>query len=99
MTSGFGALLTVLTVRIKSRLAPSNRRYSNKPMKLTNSKILALVFGALLLQGCVAFPPLVQVEHKHAAPPPGPASNDEVLRRLDTIDQRLQKLEQTPPQR
>ena len=42
----------------------------------------------LLLQGCIAFPPLVQVEHKDSA------SSQEVLRRLDAIDHRLSKLEE-----
>ncbi len=58
--------------------------------------MLVLAFGALLLQGCIAFPPLIQVEHKHDAPQaPPPSSNDEVLRRLDAIDGRLNKLEQS----
>ena len=49
----------------------------------------ALAFlSALLLQGCIAFPPLVQVEHKDSA------NNQEILRRLDAIDHRLGKLEQ-----
>jgi hypothetical protein len=61
-----------------------------KPMKSISNKLILLSFSALLLQGCVAFPPLVQVEHKHA--PPAPA-NDEVIRRLDAIDQRLSALE------
>jgi hypothetical protein len=46
-------------------------------------------FATLLLQGCVAFPPLVSVEHKE-----NPAANAEVIKRLDAIDQRLAQLEQ-----
>ncbi|MGO9204169.1 MAG: hypothetical protein ACLQM8_26925 [Limisphaerales bacterium] len=45
-------------------------------------------FAGLLLQGCVALPPLVQVEHKDGA------CNQEIARRLDRIDQRLAQLEQ-----
>lgn len=47
--------------------------------------ILALT--TLLLQGCIAFPPLIQVEHKDG-------TNQEVLHRLDAIDHRLDQLEQ-----
>lgn len=43
---------------------------------------------ALLLQGCIAFPPLIQVEHKDSP------SDQEVLRRLDSIDARLAAIEQ-----
>jgi hypothetical protein len=56
------------------------------------TKIIPFAFfalGALLLQGCVAFPPLVSVEHKES-----PANNQEILRRLDAIDHRLGQLEQ-----
>src|SRR4030095_5890569 len=62
------------------------------PMKLTCSKLILILMacGAFLVQGCVAFPPLVQVEHKHEAPAP---RDDEVLKRLDSIDQRLNQLE------
>ena len=56
--------------------------------KLVNLSLLGLL--AFLLQGCVAFPPLIQVEHKEAASD----SNKELMRRLDTIDQRLSQLEQ-----
>ena len=53
-------------------------------------KYLLLLFAAatILVQGCVAFPPLVQVEHKDSA------GNQEIIRRLDAIDQRLGQLEQ-----
>jgi starvation-inducible outer membrane lipoprotein len=47
-----------------------------------------LALTALAFQGCVAFPPLIQVEHKESA------SNQEVLKRLDAIDSRLNQLEQ-----
>ena len=53
-------------------------------------KYLLLLFAAatILVQGCVAFPPLVQVEHKDSV------GNQEIMRRLDAIDQRLGQLEQ-----
>ena len=53
-------------------------------------KHLLLLFAAatISVQGCVAFPPLVQVEHKDSA------GNQEIMRRLDAIDQRLGQLEQ-----
>jgi hypothetical protein len=51
-------------------------------------------FCAFLLQGCIAFPPLVQVEHKD-----NPAANAEVMKRLDAIDQRLAQLEQKTDKR
>jgi uncharacterized lipoprotein YajG len=54
--------------------------------------ILMLALGSLLFQGCVAFPPLIQVKHEHAAPK-ATASNDEVLKRLDAIDNRLNQIE------
>ncbi len=50
--------------------------------------LLLLAAATMLLQGCVAFPPLVQVEHKDSA------GNQEIMRRLDAIDQRLGQLEQ-----
>ena len=54
--------------------------------KVTTFAFVALT--ALLLQGCIAFPPLVQVEHKDSA------NSQEILRRLDAIDHRIGKLEQ-----
>jgi hypothetical protein len=48
--------------------------------------LLMCAVGFLLLEGCIAFPPLVQVEHKDAG-------NQEIIRRLDAIDQRLGQLE------
>ena len=48
-----------------------------------------LSLAALVLQGCIAFPPLVQVEHKDS-----PGNSQEILRRLDAIDRRLSRLEQ-----
>jgi hypothetical protein len=50
--------------------------------------LLPALLLAALLQGCIAFPPLVQVERKD-----NPNQN-EVLRRLDSIDHRLDALEQ-----
>jgi len=57
-----------------------------------NSKTFRLLFtlvAGVALQGCIAFPPLVQVEHKDS-----PANQQELIRRLDTIDRRLDALEQ-----
>jgi starvation-inducible outer membrane lipoprotein len=59
-------------------------------MKNKTIGLMLLLLSGLLLQGCIAFPPLIQVEHKDAPPD----SNKEILRRLDSIDQRLNQLEQ-----
>ena len=53
-----------------------------------------LVLTAALLQGCIAFPPLIQVEHKESA-----ATNKELMQRLDSIDQRLAELEKKTAQK
>ncbi len=58
------------------------------------TKLLTLAFGTLcaaLLQGCVSFPPLIQVEHKDTA------SNQDIARRLDAIDHRLDQIEKSSP--
>ncbi len=55
-------------------------------MKTQTIRLLLLFLAVICLQGCVAFPPLIQVEHKDG--------NQEVLRRLDAIDHRLDALEQ-----
>jgi hypothetical protein len=55
--------------------------------------LVTLVFGAALLQGCIAFPPLIQVEHKESA------GNKEMIKRLDAIDQRLAELEKKTAQK
>ncbi len=57
-------------------------------MKTMSLRLAFLPLAALLLQGCIAFPPLIQVEHKES---PG---NKELLQRLDAIDHRLSRLEQ-----
>jgi hypothetical protein len=54
--------------------------------KLLNLSSLALL--ALACQGCIAFPPLIQVEHKDSP------EDKEILRRLDAIDRRLDAIEQ-----
>lgn len=46
-----------------------------------------LPFVAMLLQGCIAFPPLIQVEHKDSPP------DTEIVKRLDSIDHRLDEME------
>ena len=53
----------------------------------TKMLLLPMLLLAALLQGCIAFPPLVQVEHKENP------NKDEILRRLDAIDRRLDALE------
>ena len=50
--------------------------------------LLCLGALAVLLEGCVAFPPLIQVQHKE-----DPAQNQEILKRLDAIDHRLDAIE------
>jgi hypothetical protein len=57
-------------------------------MKTRSVGLLMLALSAFLLQGCIAFPPLIQVEHKDSS------TNAEILRRLDAIDKRLDKLEE-----
>jgi starvation-inducible outer membrane lipoprotein len=49
---------------------------------------LLAISGLMLLQGCIAFPPLIQVEHKD-----NPANQD-LMRRLDAIEHRLDAIEQ-----
>ncbi len=53
---------------------------------------IAVVFAALV-QGCISLPPVVQIEHKDNP------NNQEIARRLDRIDQRLDQLEQKPAQK
>ena len=55
--------------------------------------LMSLVGSAVLLQGCIALPPLVNVERKEVAGTNN-NNNDEVLKRLDAIDKRLGKLEE-----
>ena len=57
-------------------------------MNVEKYLLLLLAAATILVQGCVSFPPLVQVEHKDSA------GNQEIIRRLDAIDQRLGQLEQ-----
>lgn len=59
-------------------------------MKTKIIPVLLLAVVAIVLQGCIAFPPLVQVEHKD-----GP-NNDAVMRKLDSIERRLDNLEKRP---
>lgn len=47
--------------------------------------MVALLGGAWVFQGCVAIPPLIQVQHKD--------NNDDIKRRLDSIDRRLDRIE------
>jgi hypothetical protein len=58
-------------------------------MKTKMLRVLFLSIIAVTLQGCIAFPPLVQVEHKES-----PQNQQEIIRRLAAIDHRLDALEQ-----
>jgi len=58
-------------------------------MKKSLLKLVFLACAVTSLQGCISFPPLIQVEHKDSR-----STNDEILRRLDAIDRRLDHLEQ-----
>jgi hypothetical protein len=55
-------------------------------MKKTIVRLLPVLAFAIVLQGCVAFPPLIQVQHRDGG-------NADLIRRLDSIDKRLQALE------
>ena len=72
--------------------SPATRRMLEiqipKPMKMPRPKTLFLLALPLLFQGCVAFPPLIQVEHKHGD------ESQELIKRLDAIDRRLDQIEQ-----
>jgi hypothetical protein len=62
-------------------------------LKIMKTKIVSsflLVTTAICLQGCVAIPPLIQVQHKDGA------SNEQIIRRLDSIERRLERLEHRP---
>jgi hypothetical protein len=57
-------------------------------MKAKTTTLAFVALTAVLLQGCIAFPPLIQVEHKDSP------NTQELMRRLDAIDHRLDQLEQ-----
>ena len=57
-------------------------------MKKTFARYLLILGVLALLPGCLSFPPLIQVEHKEGA-----TNNDDIKRRLDSIDRRLDKME------
>ncbi len=63
-------------------------------MKTKIIPVLLLAVVAIVLQGCIAFPPLVQVEHKESA-----NNNDAIMRKLDSIERRLDNLEKRPMNR
>ena len=60
-------------------------------MKKDAIKWLMLTLGAVILQGCVSIPPLIQVQHRE--------SNADIARRLDSIDRRLNRLEEKTPEK
>jgi len=55
--------------------------------KLSLRNLFSIALLTLACQGCIAFPPLIQVEHKDNP------EDREILRRLDAIDKRLDALE------
>ena len=57
--------------------------------KPTLRNLFSVALLALACQGCIAFPPLIQVEHKDSP------EDKEILRRLDSIDKRLDALEKS----
>jgi hypothetical protein len=81
-----------LLVRRASQLRLQLRTTAIAAMK---RKLIAFGFislAACLLQGCVSLPPLVRVEHKDNG------NNEAMAKRLDSIDHRLDQLEQKSAQ-
>jgi len=66
-------------------------------MKKLISKIMVVAGTALLLQGCIAIPPLIQVQHKDG--PPAQVQDPDLKRRLDSIDRRLDDMQKQMDQR
>ena len=64
-------------------------------MKTKILRLMLLVTLAQFLQGCLALPPLVHVQHREAKAAPS-KDEQELLKRLDAIDERLSKLEAKP---
>ena len=60
-------------------------------MKRTKILMAVLVIGSVLAQGCIMFPPLVNVESKESKE--SKAENQEMKQRLDALDKRLAELE------
>jgi hypothetical protein len=60
-------------------------------MKMTKILMAVVVIGSMLGQGCIMFPPLVNVESKESKE--SNAQNQELKKRLDAIDKRLADLE------
>ena len=56
-------------------------------MKRHIFKWFFVILATVALQGCISIPPLINVQHKDT-------SKDEITRRLDSIDRRLERLEQ-----
>jgi hypothetical protein len=61
-------------------------------MKRQMVKWVSVVLLAVVLQGCVSIPPLINVQHKHGNP-------EDIARRLDSIDRRLEQLEKQQPEK
>jgi len=73
-------------------LYSASEHEQSEPMK-PKIVLAALGLAAVLLPGCVAFPPLIQVEHKETV------SNQDIVKRLDAIDSRLDKIEKENEQK
>jgi hypothetical protein len=50
-----------------------------------------LIIGSVLVQGCIMFPPLVNVESRETKE--SKTENQEMKKRLDALDKRLAELE------
>ena len=60
--------------------------------KMRRAALLFVLAAPLCLTGCVSIPPLIQVQHKEDPPPP--QVSQDIVRRLDAIEMRLQRLEE-----
>lgn len=63
--------------------------------KNKNWAILCVAAGFLFLQGCVAVPPLINVNHRDTTPAES-ARLAEMEKRLERIEQKLDKLDKKP---
>ena len=61
-------------------------------MKRQIFKWVIVILGAVALQGCISIPPLISVQHRES-------NKDEITRRLESIDRRLERLEQQQPEK
>jgi len=54
-------------------------------MKRTTSSVLLVLLSIIVFSGCVAVPPLINVQHREHSP--------DTQKRLDDIDRRLHRIE------